>query len=304
MLPLLRALSAGGDRGDNLSRLQDYLDGLEAVATQLTQEPRRPERASVVRLLLASDIHDNLFGMRAAARLAGGGGDPVDGVLLAGDLTDHGTRQEAQLFRRVFGALAAPVVVVGGNHEDSPAMNEFARAGYRVLEGEVAAFAGVRVLGASDPLSGSARVDSDVALLAAASGRLADLWRTLAPRPQVLLVHDLRQAQGVAAAAKAAGEVVLVAYGNDHVAGVRRDGSVLLVDAGTAGASGYEQIGAGSASAAAAGGSPEPAAELRDRYTFQLLDYSREAAPQVLAVTTVSYALDGRTVVDYTPLAE
>ena len=35
VLPLLRALSGGGDQSDRLSRLQDYLDGLEAVATDL-----------------------------------------------------------------------------------------------------------------------------------------------------------------------------------------------------------------------------------------------------------------------------
>ena len=94
------------------------------------------------------------------------------------------------------------------------------------------------------------------------------------------------QAAGVLAAAKEAGDDLVVAYGNDHVAGVRRDGSVTLVDAGTGGASGYEDIGSG-----------------RDAdYTFQLIDFSREAAPLPLAVTTVRVTQDGRTTVEYTPL--
>ena len=149
MLPLLRALSAGGDQSDNLSRLQDYLDGLEAVATQLTQEPRRPARADVVRLLLASDVHDNVFGMRAAARLAAGGGDPVDGVLLAGDITDIGAGARRRSSSCASSAAEAPVVLVGGNHEDAPAMRVFAR---RRVPGArrdaVEDVAGVRILGA------------------------------------------------------------------------------------------------------------------------------------------------------------
>ena len=133
VLPLLRALSTGGDQSDRLSRLQDFLDGLESVATQLTNEPRRTARAGVVRLLLASDIHDNVFGARAAARLAAGGGEPVDAVLLAGDVTDRGSAQEAQLFLRVFGPRPWPVLFVGGNHEDAPALRVFRRAGFHIL---------------------------------------------------------------------------------------------------------------------------------------------------------------------------
>ena len=168
VLPLLRALSSGGDQSDRLSRLQDFLDGLEAVATQLTTEPRRPARADVVRLLLASDIHDNVFGARAAARLAAGGGEPVDAVLLAGDITDTGSAEEARLFLRVFGRRRPPVLLVGGNHEDAPALRVFRGAGFRVLEGTLVDVAGVRILGASDP----------VAVAAAGEPRT---WRASAP---------------------------------------------------------------------------------------------------------------------------
>ena len=45
----------------------------------------------------------------------------------------------------------------------------------------------------------------------------------------------------------------MVAYGNDHVAGVSSDDGVVQVDAGTAGASGYEAIGASSPVAASVG---------------------------------------------------
>jgi predicted phosphodiesterase len=299
VLPLLRALSTGGDQTDRLSRLQDYLDGLEAVATELTTEPRRPARADVVRLLLTSDIHNNVFGARAASRLAAGGGERVDAVLLAGDLTDVGSEEEAQLFVRVFGPRRSPVLFVGGNHEDEPALRVFRRAGFRELRGVAVSVAGVRVLGASDPVADEARVASDESRLVGAGIRLDALWRLSDPPPQIVLVHDLRQARETIASARDAGEDLLVAYGNDHVAGVSSEDGVVLVDAGTAGASGYEAIGRTSPAA-----SPvlEPSGAARDVYTFQLIDFSRADPRRLVAVTTVSYAGGGRTVVTYTPL--
>ncbi len=296
ILPLLRALSTGGDQGDSLSRLHDFFDGLEAVAAQLQLEPRRPVRADVVRFLLASDIHDNVFGARAVARLAVADGSPVDAVLLAGDITDRGTGEEARLFVRVFGRTDAPVLVVGGNHEDEPAVRVFADAGYQVLDGSATTIAGVTVLGASDPVARSSRVASDLDGLATSGAWLATLWELADPEPQILLVHDIRQALATIDAAEEADRDLLVAYGNDHVAGLRRQGSVVLVDAGTAGASGYESIGSADERQVA-----EPAAGSRDVYTFQLVDFSRAGTPHLVGVTTLSYSGDGRTVVSYTP---
>jgi predicted phosphodiesterase len=301
ILPLLRVLSSGGDQGDRLIRLHNFIDGLEAVATELITEPRRPARAEVVRLLLASDIHDNVFGTRAAARLAGGGGEPVDAVLFAGDLTDRGTAEEAHLFVQVFGTPGAPVVFVGGNHEDAPAMRVFRRAGFEELRGTVVTIDGVPILGASDPVAADPRVPSDEALLVAASLRLDELWSLGEPPPGVVLVHDLRQAEDVVTSARQAGAQVVVAYGNDHVAGVTADDGVVLVDAGTAGASGYENIGAAEPAPESA---LEPPAASRDVYTFQLIDFSREEPSRLVAVTTVSYGGAGRTVVTYTPFGE
>lgn len=298
ILPMLRVFGSGGDQDDRLGRLQDYFDGLEAVATQMTNPPRRPARADVVRLLLVSDIHDNVFGARAAARLADGDGEPVDAVLLAGDLTDAGTAQEAQVFLRVFGRPPAPVVSVGGNHEDAPALAVFRRAGFHILDYSTMPVSGVTVLGASDPLAADPRVDSDVAALEAASARLALRWDLESPRPQVVLVHDLRQAAATVDAAREEGAQVVIAYGNDHVAGVSQDDGVVLVDAGTAGASGYEAIGAASRTTPTRG---EPPPGSRDVYTYQLVDFARDDPRRLLAVTTLSYASGGRTVVTYTP---
>jgi predicted phosphodiesterase len=297
ILPLLRALSGGGDQSDRLSRLENYIDGLEAVATELITEPRRPARAEVVRLLLASDSHNNVFGARTAGRLAAGGGEPVDAVLLAGDMTDRGTAEEAEIFLRAFGTPEAPVVFVGGNHEDAPALRAFRRGGFQELTYTTFTVGGVTVLGASDPVSSEPRVPSDEERLASAAARLDAVWLASRPPPRVVLVHDLRQAEEVLASARESEAPLLVAYGNDHMAGVRAEDGVVLVNAGTAGASGYESIGV----AAPSPGSPEPPAASRDVYTFQLIDFSRADPSLLVAVTTVSYGGAGRSVVTYTP---
>lgn len=299
VLPLVRILGGGG--GEELTGLQDYIDGLETVAAQTSVSLQLPERRKVIRLLLAGDVHDNVLGMRAAARLAAGGGQPVDGVLLAGDLTDRGTRQEARLFLRVFDAAGAPVVMVGGNHEDRAAMSAFAAGGYQVLDDTAAKVAGVSVLGGCDPLAYSSRIDSDEELLETNAAGLAAILAGRERTPQVLLVHDVRQAADVIEARRDGGATIVIAYGNDHVAGVRRDGDLVLVDAGTAGASGYEAVGAASPAADEAA---DPAVGGRNQYTFQLLDFSRGARPEPVAVTTLSYSGSGRIGIEYTPLAQ
>ncbi|WP_127504496.1 metallophosphoesterase family protein [Actinoplanes solisilvae] len=65
----------------------------------------------------------------------------ADALLVAGDLTRHGTPEEARCFAKEFGGLAVPVIVVLGNHDhQSDQQDEVAEvltdAGITVLEGE------------------------------------------------------------------------------------------------------------------------------------------------------------------------
>ncbi len=67
--------------------------------------------------------------------------DYADVLLLAGDLTRHGTMSEAQCVVTEFGSLGVPVVAVLGNHDyHSDQVNEITyalgEAGIRVLEGD------------------------------------------------------------------------------------------------------------------------------------------------------------------------
>jgi predicted phosphodiesterase len=286
LLPLVRRLQATG--GGGMERLQAYVDGLEIVAAQLASAGSRPAREHVTRLLVVSDVHLNAYGARLASRLAAGDGSAVDAVLLAGDMTNVGTSLEAQWFVDRFESSGAPVFMVGGNHEDAPAMKVFAKAGYVVLEYAHAEVGGVTLYGVSDPLAYDPAVESDVAALAAQSARLTGEVQALAETPDILAVHDARQAQGVVDWARDTGVPLTVVYGNDHVPAITHDGPVVLIDAGTGGASGYEQIGA----------------QRGDWYTFVLLDYARDDGGDLVAITTLAYSIDGRSRVEYLPMAE
>ncbi|HEX9999327.1 MAG TPA: metallophosphoesterase [Actinoplanes sp.] len=67
--------------------------------------------------------------------------DRADALLVAGDLTRHGTPEEARCFATEFGGLGVPVVVVLGNHDhQSDQQDEVTKvltgAGITVLEGD------------------------------------------------------------------------------------------------------------------------------------------------------------------------
>jgi Icc-related predicted phosphoesterase len=80
-----------------------------------TQNSNRPPNS--VRLAAVGDVHvdeDVLGRFRPALERIG---DKADVLLLAGDLTRHGTGDEARCVVTEFGGLAVPVVAVLGNHD-------------------------------------------------------------------------------------------------------------------------------------------------------------------------------------------
>lgn len=94
-----------------------------------------------VRIAAVGDVHlaEDLRG-RYAPLLADLSGS-ADVLLVAGDLTQHGTVEEASVFADEFGAADVPVVAVLGNHDYHSGQEKQIRAlleeaGIRVLEGE------------------------------------------------------------------------------------------------------------------------------------------------------------------------
>jgi len=99
----------------------------------------------MIRIAAVGDVHlgeDARGRMRPALEKLG---EHADVLLLAGDLTRHGTIAEARVVADEFGDLPVPVVAVLGNHDhhdDKPTevMQVLRDAGLTVLEGEAAKF--------------------------------------------------------------------------------------------------------------------------------------------------------------------
>jgi Icc-related predicted phosphoesterase len=95
----------------------------------------------VIRIAAVGDVH---LGEDARGRLRpalDNIGEHADVLLLAGDLTRHGTCSEAQVVASEFGELPVPVIAVLGNHDyHSDEQDEITELlgehGIRVLEGE------------------------------------------------------------------------------------------------------------------------------------------------------------------------
>ena len=78
-------------------------------------------------LTIASDLHNNTFGLGVLERAANGGP-----VLFAGDLTDRGSPLETSVVRRTV-RLGRPFVFVTGNHDSDFLAHELASEGAIVL---------------------------------------------------------------------------------------------------------------------------------------------------------------------------
>lgn len=97
----------------------------------------------MIRIAAVGDIHlgpDNVEPLASSLRSVD---DDADVLLLAGDLTRHGTRDEADLVCRAVADVHVPVVAVLGNHdhhsdEADAVTRSLSSAGITVLEGETA----------------------------------------------------------------------------------------------------------------------------------------------------------------------
>jgi Icc-related predicted phosphoesterase len=98
-----------------------------------------PDGRPTLRIAAAGDVHCREANREAVAASFAALGD-VDLVLLAGDLTGHGTAAEAEILCEAAGAVEAPILAVLGNHDyhagEAEAIGErLAAAGIELLEG-------------------------------------------------------------------------------------------------------------------------------------------------------------------------
>ena len=100
---------------------------------------------SPVRVAAAADLHCRVDSARRLRRLLEPTDDLADVLVLAGDLTDHGLPEEAEVLADDLASIALPKVAVLGNHDHesgkaAEVIRILAHAGVHVLEGDTFVF--------------------------------------------------------------------------------------------------------------------------------------------------------------------
>lgn len=242
----------------NLAGLLDGSAGRTAPALEDGGEP-------TVRAALVSDLHDNVFVLRAARSFLAD-----QPVFWAGDFGHAGDETEAQLLAGV-ARMGRPVVAVSGNHDSELIMRKLAEGGAIVLNraGRLSAdgtvtgppvirVAGLRVAAFDDPLEDHGDDPGDpqrifsfselpdgAARLRQAEQELIDWFDALPVRPDVVIVHQNAMAQALAGelASRKRQRPLTILTGHDHKQHVDPYGPVTVVDGGTVGAGGQFGVG-------------------------------------------------------------
>jgi predicted phosphodiesterase len=199
---------------------------------------------------IASDLHNNAFGISVLERAANGGP-----VFFPGDLTDRGTPLETSVVRRVV-RTGHPFVFVTGNHDSDFLADELASEGAIVLtrhgrlkpDGRygpmVVKVDGLRVAGYDDPFerrsADSYRDRYDNAPDPVQQARFLAWVQPLIPRVDVILVHEpdlIAPALALLDRLPPHHPVVFL-VGHTHVAALSRQKNVTVINGGSVGAGG------------------------------------------------------------------
>lgn len=115
-----------------------------------------------VRIAATADVHCTKGSSGRIEALFGSVHERADVLVLCGDLTDHGTQDEAVLLARELTHVRIPVVAVLGNHDHEAGTPEkvadtLSEAGVQVLDGEAVEVNGVGFAGVKGFLGGFGR---------------------------------------------------------------------------------------------------------------------------------------------------
>jgi len=213
----------------NLNRLFSQVDKLDPLA----------KIGGDLKVLHVSDIHNNPAGLEFIGRVIEGFG--VDLVIDTGDLTDYGTALETELTRKIK-TLGVKYVFIPGNHDSPEVIKSISRfPNVTVLEGGLFVYNGLTIMGWTDPaVRISEKLMADLDELEAEAELVADYWRRLTVRPDVLAVHNSRLAQKISYPAP------VVIFGHTHKAEIQEKISggqqTVWINAGTSGAAGIRGL--------------------------------------------------------------
>lgn len=211
------------------------------------------------RVVLASDIHNNVLTLPTVRRFSAG-----HPTVLAGDFTINGGKLETPLLRSM-ATLGDPVLAVSGNHDSPGIMRALARRGATVLTHTdgVRRVAGLKVAAFEDPLefvgtSFPSGLRTGLSFGDIRNGHQRYLeavqerwrwWHELHERPDVLILHQESIGRALANLIwneDPDGEPLAILVAHTHVQRMDRYGPITTVNSGTAGAGGI--FGAGSQS--------------------------------------------------------
>ncbi|MGV3494511.1 MAG: metallophosphoesterase family protein [Ramlibacter sp.] len=121
-----------------------------------------PKSDTVVRFAVVGDLHVRKDSAGSLRTFFAQASEAADALLLCGDLTDYGTREEAEVLAAELGGVKVPIVAVLGNHDYEGGTPEvvcetLTEAGVRVLDGEAVEIEGVGIAGAKGFAGGFGR---------------------------------------------------------------------------------------------------------------------------------------------------
>jgi predicted phosphodiesterase len=227
---------------------------LTALARIVSATHGRRPLAPLPRLVLASDLHDNLLALPTLTRAASGGP-----VLFAGDLTIGGTPVEGRLAARV-ARTGEPFVFVAGNHDSEEVMRRLAEEGAIVLTehgrllasgdlGEVVVdVGGLRVAGYSDPFLRTREgnyLGEGEPTPTEAQRRRFDRWLAeLQDEVDVVVVHQPELAATAVTRLRdePPGRPLAILTGHTHEPALEQAENLLLLNGGTVGGGGFPDL--------------------------------------------------------------
>ena len=117
---------------------------------------------NLTRLAAVADLHCTRTSQGAFQPLLEQAGAAADILIIAGDLTDHGLPEEAQVLVKELAGVRVPMVAVLGNHDYHHGAQEeleriFGAAGIRVLDGDDCEIRGIGFAGAKGFAGGFGR---------------------------------------------------------------------------------------------------------------------------------------------------
>lgn len=221
-------------RAEALSdKLRNVANNLGTLYGRIGAIPGLVQETETVKILHISDIHNNPAAVPFVRELAEK--MKVDAILDTGDLTDFGTPLETRLSRGLAPG-SIPYIFVAGNHDSQATVRAVrARPNTFILDGEPVTVAGLTFLGLPDPSSaraGNGSVNTSLEALEDAGDRMAARYAAAMPPPDVVCVHNPRQAAPLLGLAR------VVLCGHMHRASIETTDGTVICNAGTTGAAG------------------------------------------------------------------